>query len=508
MDIILVVYALAAAGLASFGLHRLVLLAVYLRVRNAGPVPVARRDPGSLRVTVQLPIYNERYVATRLLLATARLQHPRSHLQIQVLDDSTDDTTARLVRLVRRLRRLGLDVEHVRRADRHGFKAGALEHGLQTASGEFVAVFDADFVPPPDFLRRSLVPFEDPRVGMVQSRWGHLNREVSQLTRLQAIFLDGHFLVEHIARSRSGSFFNFNGTAGVWRRAAIETAGGWQHDTLTEDLDLSYRAQLAGWRFVYRDDLVSPAELPEDMNAFKAQQHRWAKGSVQTARKLLGRVHRAPLPLRVKLESTLHLTSNLTYLLMTIPVLLWVPTLTARFDPERIWMLVLGATMTATTLCLVCYHLVCQRACGRSARRTLLQMPALLALGVGLSVNNARAVIEALAGHRSAFHRTPKSGARDGRHQRRGQGFAYALRARWHTALELALALYFAAGLAVAIENERWIAIPFLLLFLAGFGYVGLSSVGRPTAPLLRVGSAFAALALFVAALWAGQELG
>ena len=507
METILVIYAAAVAGLALFGLHRLGLLLTYLRVRRRPQRADRVPDACPSHVTVQLPLYNERFVARRLLMASARLEHPRELLQIQILDDSTDDTTERLIPLVRRLRRLGFDVEHLRRTNREGFKAGALANGLRTARGRFVAIFDADFVPPPDFLRRSLVPFTDPQVGMVQSRWGHLNREVSLLTRLQAIFLDGHFLIEHVARHRTGRFFNFNGTAGLWRRTAIESAGGWQHDTLTEDLDLSYRAQLAGWRFVYVDDLVSPAELPEDMNAFKAQQHRWAKGSVQTACKLLGRIVTAPLPLRVKLESVLHLTNNLTYLIMVVPVLLWVPTLSARFDPQQRWMLALGGAMTLTTLCLVAYHLVCQRAAGRSTRRTLAELPALLALGAGLSVNNARAVLEALAGHHSPFLRTPKSGARDGHAGRIGTGLGYVLGARWHTCLELALAVYFAGGLVLAVHSERWIAIPFLLLFMVGFGYVGLSSLGRPADRLLRLGSAMAALALLAVALWAGQEL-
>ena len=521
MDWILFVYATAVAGLALFGLHRLVLLLLFLRVRSRRPAvteSAARRlvdDPPV--ITVRLPVYNERYVASRLVMAAARLDWPRDRLQIQVLDDSTDDTGPRLQRLVGRLRRRGVDVQRIHRTDRRGFKAGALENGLRTARGSLVAVFDADFLPSPDFLRRCVGWFDDPQVGMVQSRWGHLNREVSLLTRLQAIFLDGHFLIEHVARHRTGRFFNFNGTAGVWRCTAIEAAGGWQHDTLTEDLDLSYRAQLAGWRFVYLDDVVSPAELPEDMNAFKAQQHRWAKGSIQTARKLLARLARSRAPWPVKLEGLLHLTNNLTYLLMAVPVILWVPTLSVRFDTETAWMLALGSVMGATTLCVVAYHLTCQWAAGRSLRTTLAELPALLALGIGLSVNNGRAVMEALAGHVSPFHRTPKSGARDGltpggtRHPSAltaaGADFAYALRARWHTWLELALSLYFAFGLVLAVQSERWIAVPFLLLFLFGFGYVGLSSLGRPVDRMLRLGSATAGLAILGVLVWVGQEV-
>ncbi|HKK73409.1 MAG TPA: cellulose synthase family protein [Candidatus Krumholzibacteria bacterium] len=509
IDFVLTLYAAAVAGLAVFGLHRLCLLLLYARVRRSVPPPAAAvDDEATPRVTVQLPLYNERYVATRLVLATARLDHPRDRLRVQVLDDSSDDTTARLERLIRRLRRMGYDIEHVRRPQRTGFKAGALEFGLQRTDTDFVAVFDADFVPAPDFLRRTLPHFADPAVGMVQSRWGHLNRECSLLTRLQAVFLDGHFHVEHVARNRTGRFFNFNGTAGVWRRQAIVEAGGWEHDTLTEDLDLSYRAQMHGWRFVYLDDVVSPAELPEDMNAFKAQQHRWAKGSAQTALKLLVRVLRAPLPLPVKIEAALHLTSNFTYVLMTGPVLLWVPTLASGVADDDPRMLLLAGTMGATTTFVLAYYLTGQRAAGQRVWVTVCELPAMLALGIGMSVNNARAVLEALAGHQSPFLRTPKSGGHgDGTAAGSFDRFAYRLRARWHTWLELLLAGYFVFGLVVAARAEKWVALPFLLLFLFGFLYVGLGSLGRRTDGLLRVGSVVAGVAMLGALIWVSTEM-
>jgi cellulose synthase/poly-beta-1,6-N-acetylglucosamine synthase-like glycosyltransferase len=512
MSPILLIYFASVAGLALFGLHRLFLLLVYLRVRRRSPSalePVATLPA----VTVQLPIYNERFVASRLLLAAARLDYARELLQIQVLDDSTDDTSRRLEVLTRRLRRLGLRVEHVRRKDRRGFKAGALARGLRSATGEIVALFDADFVPPRDFLRRVVPHFADPTVGMVQARWGHLNREVSLLTRLQSIFLDGHFHIEHVARHRTGRFFNFNGTAGAWRRATIDEAGGWQGDTLTEDLDLSYRAQLAGWRLVYLDELTSEAELPTDMNAFKAQQHRWAKGSVQTARKLLPLVLRSRIPWRVKLEALFHLTNNLTYLFMAIPCLLWVPTLSARYDTDRPWMIGFATAMAATTLCVISYHLTCQRAAGRGTWPTLRVLPALLSLGIGLSLNNGRAVFEALVGHRSPFLRTPKLGITDSTTRGRlpGQpelgGLAYRVRHDWLTWAELGLALYFALGLFIAIDAGRYVAIPFLLLFLFGFGYVGLASLGRRVDRLLAVGSWAACLCLLGFVLWVSTEL-
>ncbi len=501
MDIILAIYAIAVTGLAVFGLHRLALLLAWSRVRARRHETEAWPDLPS--VTVQLPIYNERYVADRVLLATARLDYPRDRMQIQVLDDSTDDTSARLTKLCRRLRRIGIDVEYIHRTRRQGFKAGALAEGMDTVTGEFIALFDADFVPPRDFLRRGLVPFSNPEVGMVQARWGHLNREFSLLTRLQAIFLDGHFLIEHVARSGLGRWFNFNGTAGIWRRIAIDQAGGWTADTLTEDLDLSYRAQLAGWDFVYVPELVSAAELPATMNAFKTQQHRWAKGSVQTARKLLPAIWRSEEDWPIKLEAGFHLTNNLTYLFMTIPVLLWVPTLSARFDPERRAMLLLAATMALTTVWAVSWHLVGQRAAGRAYRDIVPEIPALLALGIGLSVNNARAVIEALIGKKSGFERTPKLGP-----NRPAAGNSrYALPAHWASWAELLLALYFAIGIAMAIINGRWIALPFLVLFLLGFLYVGLSSFGWRVDRMLLRGTqgAFAGLLLII--LWSAGHL-
>jgi cellulose synthase/poly-beta-1,6-N-acetylglucosamine synthase-like glycosyltransferase len=500
--LLVTLYFAALAGLTIFGLHRLQLLYLYWRARHSAPLPQPGSRAAAPRVLLQLPIYNERHVARRVVMAVAKLQYPRERLRIQVLDDSTDATRLVLQRLVRRLARLGIAIELKQRDHRTGFKAGALAEGLSASDEEFCAIFDADFVPPRDFLTRALPHFAAADVGMVQARWGHLNRDYSLLTRLQSIFLDGHFGIEHVARHRSGRCFNFNGTAGIWRRRCIEAAGGWQADTLTEDLDLSYRAQLAGWRFVYLDELRSDAELPIDMNAFKAQQHRWAKGSVQTARKLLPRILCSSLPWRVKLEACFHLTNNLCYLLMTIPILLWVPTLQTRYDQERPWMLAVAACMAMTTACVASYHLVGQR--GRAPlRRTLVELPPLLALGIGLSLNNGRAVLEGLFGHRSNFVRTPKHGA-IGRARPRPQP-AYRLRPSAWALLELAVAAYFAAGLTLAVAQARWIAIPFLLLFLFGFTYVGLASFGRAPERLFAFGSLSACLSLAAFLLWISQ---
>src|SRR6267142_5716959 len=298
----LVSYFFVCIILAVYGWHRYYLVYLYLKNRGKEPKPGPPLSPAPV-VTIQLPLYNEMYVADRLIEAVCRIDYPRERLEIQVLDDSADETRSIAEQTVRRFAAEGIDIKYYHRVDRIGYKAGALEAGLKVARGEFVGIFDADFIPTADFLARLMPHFRDPKVGMVQARWGHINQDYSLLTKIQAILLDGHFILEHGGRNRGGRFFNFNGTAGVWRRSAIADAGGWQHDTLTEDLDLSYRAQLRGWRFVFVSDVIAPAEVPVEMNAFKSQQHRWAKGSVQTCLKLLPRILRADLPLGVKVEA-------------------------------------------------------------------------------------------------------------------------------------------------------------------------------------------------------------
>ena len=301
--------------LAMYGIHRYALVYHYFKNRKnvPGPPPEVTEWP---RVTVQLPIYNERYVIERLVDAVAQFDYPRELLEIQVLDDSTDETQEVARACVERHQQLGLCISYLHRDNREGFKAGALQEGLKSATGELIAIFDADFIPPADFLRRTAPYFNEAKLAMVQTRWSYINRNYSVLTEIEAILLDGHFVIEHSARSRSGLFFNFNGTAGIWRRTAIEDAGGWQHDTLTEDTDLSYRAQLRGWQFLYLPEIDCPSELPVEMNAFKSQQARWAKGLMQTAKKILPRVMRANVPGAVKTEAFFHLTGNISYPLM------------------------------------------------------------------------------------------------------------------------------------------------------------------------------------------------
>ncbi|MEZ4241247.1 MAG: glycosyltransferase [Myxococcota bacterium] len=469
-EIVLVCYLSVLSLLSLNGLHRLWMVWVWRRHRASAPPPA---DPAALpRVTVQLPLFNERYVAERLVAAAAALRWPRDRLQIQVLDDSTDDTAALAEAAVAQLVAQGVDALFVHRTDRTGFKAGALEHGLASATGELLAVFDADFVPQPDFLERMVPWFADPGVGMVQARWGHLNARDSWLTRAQATLLDGHFVIEHTARHDAGHWFNFNGTAGVWRRQAILDAGGWQHDTLTEDLDLSYRAQLAGWRFRYVPEVVAPAELPADMTGFKSQQHRWAKGSIQTARKLLGRIWRSPAPLGVKLEATAHLCANFSYPLVIVLTLLLPWSIVARMQPgarvAELMRLDFVLFLFAVLPFVVFYAAAVRGAGGERSR--LWQLPAVLALGLGMAVSQSRAVAEGLWGEVGTFVRTPKRGGARG-------PLGYRVGSRGLAGLELLLALYLVGAGAWAIGQGYWASLPFLALFAGGYGSVGLATL-------------------------------
>jgi cellulose synthase/poly-beta-1,6-N-acetylglucosamine synthase-like glycosyltransferase len=492
---LLALYYLVLAVLAFYGVHRLLLVWLYVRTRRRKAVRPPDPDVWPV-VTVQLPLYNEMYVATRLIDAVCALDYPRGRLEIQVLDDSSDETREVVARAVERWRAEGADVHHLHRSDRRGFKAGALAAGLAAARGALVAVFDADFVPRPDFLRRTVPFFADPRIGMVQGSWEHINRGYSLLTRIEAILLDGHFLVEHTARHRSGCFFNFNGTAGIWRRAAIEHAGGWQHDTLTEDLDLSYRAQLLGWQFVYVPELGVPSELPVDINGFKSQQYRWTKGSIQTGRKLLARILGSDLPLRIKFEAFVHLTNNSSYLLMAgLSVLLFPAMLARRGSSPEVLLLVDLPLFLAASVSVVVFYLTSQviaRGTGSAQgtwRREARYLPALMGLGIGLAVNNSRAVLSGLFQRGGTFHRTPKY-----RIERAGEDWK---RKRYRAAtgplvaLEGALALYFLGCSAYAAAQGMWASLPFLVLFVQGYGYMFLLSVLpslRARAPRLPAG--------------------
>lgn len=473
--LILALYYFFLGSLALYGVHRLAMVALYYRTR-AGSIPRPPEPESWPRVTVQLPLYNELYVATRLVDAVCDLDYPQDRLEIQVLDDSTDKTREIVEQRVAHQRSLGVDIHHLHRRDRRGFKAGALEAGSRRARGQLLAVFDADFVPRPDFLRRTVPYFVDPEIGMVQARWDHLNRAYSLLTRVQSIFLDGHFVIEHAARNRAGLFFNFNGTAGIWRREAIAKAGGWQHDTLTEDLDLSYRAQLAGWKFLFLPQVTVPAELPVDVNAFKRQQFRWAKGSIQTARKLLREILCSPFGWWVKLEALIHLTCNAAYLLMVGLSLLVFPAMLLRADTD--WPLLLLVDLplflTASVSVLV-FYVVSQIGAGRSWGQGLRYLVPLMGLGIGLAVNNARAVLEGLVHKGGVFERTPKYRIEQSGDGWRGKG--YRVPRDLSVLIEGVLAVCFVLCFGLAWVLDMWPSLFFLYLFLHGYTYVFLLSV-------------------------------
>jgi len=461
--------------LAIYGWHRYYL--VYLYVRNRGKEPKAGPPLDPLPVvTIQLPLYNEMYVADRLIASVCAIDYPREQLEIQVLDDSIDETRSIAEAAVRRFAAQGIDIKYYHRTDRTGFKAGALEAGLKTARGEFIAIFDADFIPTSDFLIRLMPHFGDPGVGMVQARWGHINQDYSLLTKIQSILLDGHFVLEHGGRNRSGRFFNFNGTAGIWRRVAIDQAGGWQHDTLTEDLDLSYRAQLRGWRFVFVSDLIAPAEVPVEMNAFKSQQHRWAKGSIQTCRKLLPILLRARLPLGVKAEAFFHLTANFNYPFMCVMSILMFPAMVIRYNMGWYEMLLIDVPLFFAATFSVCnFYMVCQREIHTDWRARIKYLPFLMSIGIGLSINNTRAVFEALLNKESDFNRTPKY--RIERDSDEWMSKKYHQTVAVQPLVELMLGLYFTWTVFYALANQIYGTVPFLVLFQIGFLYTGLLSI-------------------------------
>jgi cellulose synthase/poly-beta-1,6-N-acetylglucosamine synthase-like glycosyltransferase len=468
--------------LALYGLHRYWLVYdYYAYAKNvpAQPPPVIEWP----RVTIQLPIYNERYVIERLVEAISRFDYPPEFLDVQVLDDSTDETQEVARKCVERFAARGIPITYIHRSNREGYKAGALENGLKSSKGEFVAIFDADFVPSPDFLQRTIPYFMNPSggaaIGMVQTRWTYLNTDYSLLTQVETILLDGHFVVEHGARSRRGTFFNFNGTAGVWRRKAIDQAGGWQHDTLTEDTDLSYRAQLKGWKFLYLPHIECASELPVDMNGFKAQQARWAKGLMQTAKKILPKVFKSNVAWHVKSEAFFHLTANISYPLMVLLSTMLLPAMIVRFYQGWIQMLVIDLPLFLASTCSISsFYLVAQKELHpKTWYRTFLYMPFVMATGIGISVRNAQAVIEAIAGKKSEFARTPKYNiaGKQGSYARK----SYKNKAGWMPYAEIFLGVYFALTVVYAVANENYATVPFLLLFVWGYLYTGFMSLGQ-----------------------------
>ena len=483
--IYLTIYLFALLSLLVYGLNCYFLMIYYrLNFRNAikthkaikalfyNNVP-ARSWP---RVTIQLPIYNERYVVKRLFESVSRLDYPANLLEIQVLDDSTDDTTRIARAAVKKMKAAGFDIVYIHRKNREGYKAGALRQGLEVAKGELIAIFDADFVPDTNFLKETVPYFSDPKVGMLQTRWGHLNSDYSMLTRAQSIGIDGHFSVEQASRAWGGFFMNFNGTAGIWRKKAIEDAGGWQADTLTEDLDLSYRAQLKGWQLTYAPGVVCPAEVPVTIGAFKSQQHRWAKGSIQTAKKNLGKLFKSNVALVVKIQAFLHLTHYLVHPMMLLVVLTSIPMLYTQwfFDdlsyPVMIFSLLCLATFGPTSM-----YIFSQRILYKDWKNRIKYLPFLMCIGTGIAVNNTRAVLEALFDIKSGFVRTPKYGIKD--RQDRWKDKHYAIPLNSTSILEFILGLYSLTGLILFLFFSKYLVSPFLMIYTAGFFSVFFLSI-------------------------------
>lgn len=471
-------YFVLLAVLSVFGLHRFEILWRYHRHKHKLNKPPREYFQQLPRVTIQLPVYNEQYVMDQLVEAVSKVQYPRELLQIQVLDDSTDETTAVCARIVSRYRAMGLPIELQHRSNRHGYKAGALEEGLNTATGEFVAVFDADFLPPADFLMRTIHHFTDPKVGLVQTRWGYTNRDFNLLTEVQALLLDGHFVLEHGSRFARGDFFNFNGTAGILRVSMIRDAGGWQHDTLTEDSDLSYRAQMKGWQFVYLPDVVSPSELPVEMYSFQTQQFRWAKGLTQVARKLLPSLLRSDVPRHAKIQAVLHLIPNVSYPMMIGVSSLMLPVMIVRFYMGWFEFLMLDVPiMTACFLSLIAFYCGAQRELHpKTWKRSILFIPALMAVGVALTFINTKAFFEAVLGVKSGFVRTAKyaiqgkiAATQKTRKYKRPSGLL-----PW---LEIAAGSYFAGTIVWAVDSYQFLCIPFLLIFVGGYYWAGFATL-------------------------------
>jgi len=476
--IILLTYFSILFLLAIYGAYRIKQVVDFWRYRKFVPQPAATFAEADLpHITVQLPLFNELYVVDRLLKAVTAIDYPREKLEIQVLDDSTDETVKVAEAVVAQYVEQGFDIHYIHRTDRTGFKAGALENGNKFAKGELLAIFDADFVPKPDCLRKLVDFFTDPLVGCAQMRWAHINGNYNLLTRLQTIMLDGHFVVEQTTRNRTGGFFNFNGTAGIWRRKAIELSGGWQHDTLTEDTDLSFRAQLMGWKFVYLLDEESPAEIPVEINAFKAQQRRWAKGVMQVGLKLYPRIWLSPLPLRVKLEMFFRLTGNISYPLMIVASFLQFPLLLVRYNQPFYHLMVLDLPLLFfSSISVVLFYGTAVWYLDERKAPRMLHLPLVMALGIGLAFSNARAVLEALLGVKTEFVRTPKYRVEDTADET-WKRKKYKRKRGLLPILELSFALYFLLAILYSVNLHMWGTIPFLTLFFFGFGYMGVMSL-------------------------------
>jgi cellulose synthase/poly-beta-1,6-N-acetylglucosamine synthase-like glycosyltransferase len=475
-EIILFTYIGSLMILFTFGSHGFIMIYYYLKHRH-------QRDDfsGKLEsfpvVTLQLPIYNEMYVIERLIKTVCEIDYPIDKLEIQVLDDSTDETVEIVANIVKEYQLQGFDIHHIHRTDRSGYKAGALKEGLKVAKGEFVGIFDADFIPRKNFLKIVLPFFKDPKIGMVQTRWEHLNRAYSLVTQIQALALDGHFVLEQQVRNKAGYFINFNGTSGVWRKECIFDAGNWEADTLTEDLDLSYRAQLKGWKFRYLTDFTTPSEVPSEINSLKSQQFRWTKGAIETARKMLFRVWAAKLPLKTKIMCTFHLTNNIVFPFILVACLLNMPIVliknTGLYDTYFIFMSVFVLAFIASFL----FYLYSQKDVYEDWRSRILLFPVFMAGSMGFAINNTKAVFEALINKKSEFVRTPKYGIEGDKDKWQDKKYVHKKVVKFSVVLELIIALYSLACVVVSAVTLQISAIPFQLMYTFGFGLVAYLSI-------------------------------
>ncbi len=452
--------------LAIYCMHRLYLILIYNLHKDRKIKPIGKLKPLPF-VTIQLPIYNEKYVVKRLIESACKINYPKEKFEIQILDDSTDETSEIVSQLTKKFSKLGFNICHIKRKNREGFKAGALQCGLKLAKGDFIAIFDADFIIPENFLLETIHYFKDPKVGLVQTCWDYINRDYSILTRVQALMLDAHFIIEHFSRNRDGKFFNFNGTAGIWRKKAIISAGGWSSDTLTEDLDLSYRAQLNGWKFIFLKDIKSFSELPVEINSFKQQQHRWTKGAVETFFKIFPKIVKSNLPLGVKIEAFFHLGGNFSYLFLLFLVIIMYPAIIVRLNYG--WYQLLFTDIPLFFVSFFSIFLFYRKAIKEvnSKLHPFIYIPILMATCIGLSLNNAKAVVEAIFKIKTPFNRTPKFNVKS----KSDKWFLkkYNVKINYLIIFELLMAGYFGYIVKFSILRHNFASIPFLMLFLTGF---------------------------------------
>ncbi len=474
-QIVLVSYIISLTILCLFALHGFIMI-FYLKKyydNEPGHDENFRYDK---YVTLQLPLYNEMYVAERLIEAVCKIDYPKELMEIQVLDDSTDGTVDLVAKMVEEKQSEGFDIKHLRRENRVGYKAGALKEGLKTATGEFVAIFDADFIPGTDFLKKTLKYFKSENIGMVQSRWEHLNEQYSILTRIQALALNGHFVIEQSVRNKAGFFINFNGTGGVWRKECIEDAGNWQDDTITEDLDISYRAQLRGWKFIYLRDFTTPAELPSEINALKAQQFRWTKGAIETAKKILPLVWKSDQPLRIKLQSTFHLTNNMVFPFILLAGILNVPLIFIKNSGPYDNFFNIMAVFIVAFLSSFLFYLHAQKEVYSDWRKKMVLFPLFMAGSMGFALNNSLAVFEGLFNKKTPFVRTPKYRIVDKNDNYTKNHYFTKMKVDSSAFVELMLALYCFIGVVASLYFMEFAAFPFQFMFFTGFFVVSLLS--------------------------------